>query len=174
MIKERFLTSSGTTNNQMKRLLFFAFINFSFFAVSGQMPADSIVPAGVIVFKDPRIDMLSKKLAEYNTTVGANGSTGPSTGRGYRLMVISTNDRAFAMKVRSELYQFFPDQKQYMSYQLPNIKIKMGNYPDKEEAERARKMIISLKLVPNNIYLLPETVELKPEKKDPADKEKEK
>ena len=99
---------------------------------------------------------------------------GPTSGRGYRLMVISTNDRLLAMKVRSELYQFFPDQKQYMTYQLPNIKIKLGNFPERSEAEQARKLIMSLKLVPNNIYILAETIELKPEKKDPNEKDKEK
>ncbi len=77
------------------------------------------------------------------------------------------------MKVRSELYQFFPDQKQYMSYQLPNIKIKLGNFPERAEAERARKLILDLKLVPNNIYLLSETIELKPEKKDLSNNKKE-
>lgn len=157
----------------MKRVFLLAFIIFSSFTLAAQITADSISPATVVVFKDPRIDILGKKLAEYNTANGGGrGSMGPTSGRGYRLMVISTSDRSLAMKVRSELYQFFPDQKQYMSYQLPNIKIKFGNFPDKADAESARKMIMSLKLVPNNIYVLGETIELKPEKKDPLAVEK--
>ena len=160
----------------MKRLFFFLLIIFSSFTLAAQLTTDSIIPATVVVFKDPRIDMLGKKLAEYNAAniAAGGGSMGSTSGKGYRLMVISTSDRSLAMKVRSELYQFFPDQKQYMTYQLPNIKIKFGNFPDRADAEKARKMITSLKLVPNNIYVLAETIELKPEKKDPADKEKEK
>ncbi len=158
----------------MKRVFFLALIIFASFTVDAQLTSDTILPATVVVFKDPRIDILGKKLADYNSTyVSAGGGlTGPTSGRGYRLMVISTSDRTLAMKVRSELYQFFPDQKQYMTYQLPNIKIKFGNFPDREDAEKARKLITSLKLVPNNIYVLAETIELKPEKKDPLAAEK--
>jgi len=158
----------------MKRVFLLASIIFSSFTLAAQITADSIVPATVVVFKDPRIDILGKKLAEYNTAIGANFTMGPTSGRGYRLMVISTSDRALAMKVRSELLQIFPDQKQYTSYQLPNIKIKFGNFPDRADAENARKLIISLKLVPNNIYVLGETIELKPEKKDSNEKDRDK
>ena len=63
-------------------------------------------------------------MAEYNEGLAMN----IRSGRGYRLMVISTGDRALAMKIRSQLYQYFPDQKQYMSYQMPNIKIKFGGH----------------------------------------------
>ena len=156
------------------KIIFFLIPTILIFSVGfSQTPGDSIVRGTIVVFKDPRIDMLGKKMAEYNASYTEKSSRGPLNGRGYRLMVISTNNRDLAMKVRSELYQFFPDQKQYMSYQLPNIKIKLGNFPEKEEAERARKLILDLKLVPNNIYILSETIELKPEKKDLINNKKE-
>jgi hypothetical protein len=85
-------------------------------------------------------------------------------------MVISTSDRELAMKVRAQLYQYFPDQKQYMSFQMPNTKIKFGNFLDRSQADQARKKIMAMKLVTNNIYVLPDTVEMKVEKKDPNDK----
>lgn len=129
---------------------------------------DSTQTGTVVVFKDSRIDLLGKKMADYNEGLAGN----IRSGKGYRLMVISTNDRDKAMQVRSQLYQLFPDQKQYMSYQMPNIKIKLGNFLDKDEAEKARKQIIAQKLVSNNIYVLSETIEIKPEKKDTTDKDK--
>ena len=149
------------------KIIFFLILTALFFSAGfSQTPMDSIVSGTIVVFKDPRIDILGKKMTEYNASYNEKSSRGPLTGKGFRLMVLSTNDRDLAMKVRSELYQFFPEQKQYMSYQLPNIKIKFGNFPERADADRARKLILDLKLVPNNVYLLQETIELKPEKKD--------
>ena len=58
-----------------------------------------------------------------------------------------------------------------MSFQPPYIKIKFGNFSDQDEAEKYKKEIIKNKLVVNNIYLLPEIIEVKPDKE--KDKEKE-
>ena len=57
-----------------------------------------------------------------------------------------------------------------MSYQMPNIKIKFGNFLEKDDADKVRKQILSSKLVTGNIYLLPETIEVKPPKEE-KDKE---
>ena len=136
-----------------------------------QTITDSAITGTATVIKDPRIDILGKKMAEYNASLGTVTYTnGLTSAKGYRLMVISTNDREYAMKVRAQLYQMFPDQKLYMSYQTPNIKVKFGNFLEKAEAEKARKQIILAKLVTGNIYLLPETIEVKPPKEE---KEKE-
>jgi len=144
----------------MMRSFFFLAFMIAGFSAAAQRPTDS---GGVVtILKDPRVDILGKKMAAYNEDL----SNKVHTGKGYRLMVISTSDRDFAMKVRSQLYQLFPDQKQYMSYQVPNIKIKFGNYIAKDDAEKVRKQLIAIKLVPNNIYIVPETIEIKPEKKD--------
>ncbi len=128
-----------------------------------------------IIIKDSRIVVLEDKLLELNTAAAkaaksntvATSSSGIVLGKGYRLMVISTTDRELAMRVRAQLYQIFPDQKQYMSFQMPNTKIRMGNYVDRAEAERAKKKIMQMKLVSNNVYIMPETIEIKVEKKDP-------
>ncbi len=144
----------------MSKFFFLILASGCFFSAAAQKNDSAI--GTVTVIKDPRIDMLGKKMAAYNDDL----SLKPRSGKGYRLMVISTSDRELAMKVRSQLYQLFPDQKQYMSYQVPNIKIKFGNYVDKDEAEKTRKQLVSLKIVANNIYVLPETIEIKPDKKD--------
>ena len=135
---------------------------FSIIQVKAQISNDSVKYGTAVVIKDERIELLGKKMAEYNgslsTVTYANGLT---SAKGYRLMLISTNDREYAMKIRAQLYQMFPDQKQYMSYKMPNIKIKFGNFLDKADAEKFRKKIMDTKLVTNNIYILPETVEVK-------------
>ena len=127
---------------------------------------DSVTEGKVTVYKDSRLNILAKKEAAFNE---ANGySLGPRSAKGYRLMLLSTNDRPAAMKLRAELLQRFPEQKVYMSFQPPYIKLRFGNFVDKADADKYKKEITRTKLVTNNIYLLNETIEVKP------DKEKEK
>ena len=147
-------------------LAFFCFTN-----LYAQKINDTIISGTAVIIKDDRIDILGKKMAEYNSSLRTVTYTnGLTSAKGYRLMVVSTNDRPYAMKIRAQLYQMFPDQKQYMSFQMPNIKIKFGNYLDKDDAERVRKQILATKLVTTNIYILPETIEVKPTKEE-KDKE---
>jgi hypothetical protein len=155
---------NSTVQIFMMKTFFFLIAAFAgVYGAAAQTAADTTYSGEVTVIKDARIDLLGKKMAEYNDDL----SLKVHTGKGFRLMVISTGDRDLAMKVRSQLYQLFPDQKQYMSYQVPNIKIKFGNFTDKDEAEKMQKQLIALKIVTNNIYVLPEMVEIKPDKKDP-------
>jgi hypothetical protein len=120
---------------------------------------DSSALARVTVQKDKRIDMLGEKMYEYNTGLAKN----IRSGKGYRLMVLSTNDRNLAMALRSKLLQQFPSQKVYMIYQNPFIKVKMGNFEDKVEAENFKNILLRLNLTSGNIYLLPETIEIVPD-----------
>ncbi len=130
-------------------------------------PQDSVSEGEVTVYKDSRLDILAKKEAAYNE---ANGySLGPRSAKGFRLMLLSTNDRTAAMKLRALLLQRFPEQKVYMSFQPPYIKLRFGNFLEKADAEKYKKELTRTKLVTNNIYLLNETIEVKPDK----DKEKE-
>ena len=125
----------------------------------------------VTVFKDSRLDALAKKEAEFNDLkLLPNGTYAV---KGFRLMLLSTNDRAMAMNVRAQLLQRYPDQKIYMSFQAPYLKLKFGNFVDKEEAEKYKKEIAKYKLVTTNIYLIPEMVEIKAEVMREKEKEKE-
>ena len=140
---------------------------FSFITLHAQKINDTTISGTAVVIKDSRIDILGKKMAEYNSSLGTVTYTnGLTSAKGYRLMIVSTNDRPYAMKIRAQLYQMFPDQKQYMSFQMPNIKIKFGNFLDKADAEKVRKQILGTKLVTTNIYVLSETIEVKPSKED--------
>ena len=80
---------------------------------------DSLIIGRIqIVEKDSRIDILGKKMADYNVSL-ANRPGGIKMGRGYRLMVLSTADRNQAMSTRSKLLQSFPEHKVYMTFQSP-------------------------------------------------------
>jgi hypothetical protein len=164
----------------MKKNLMMVVLVFSFFMARAQVATDTATGGSSVIIKDSRIDILGKKMAEHNASIATTSSTKTVTQtsssgivltNGYRLMVISTNDRDLAMKVRAQLYQSFPEHKQIMSFQMPNTKIKLGNFVDRSQAERVRKQIIGMKLVPNNIYIVSEIVEMKVEKKDPNPKD---
>ena len=145
----------------MKRIIFISLICFAVVSLKAQTAAtDSAVTGKVMVIKDTRLDVLQEKEAAFNEAL----ATSVKSSKGYRLMVLSTNDRSLAMKVRAQLLQRYTDQKVYMSFQPPYIKLKFGNFLTKEDADAFRKQLIMTKLITNNIYLVPETIEVKPDK----------
>ena len=146
-------------------VLFFAMLFLA--AVHAQTAVtDSTITGKVNVNKDPRLDILEKQEADINkATVGL----GTKAAKGYRLLVLSSNDKEYAMKVRTALLQHFPEEKVYMSFQAPFIKLKFGNFVEKDDAEKYRKLLVSSKIVTTNIYLVPEIVEVKVDKTKDTD-----
>lgn len=139
-------------------LLLTMFGNFAFAQTS-----DSDSSGNLTIIKDHRIDVLAGKLSEYNEMMNVRKAR---TGKGYRLMVLTTSNRAQAMSVRTALMQQYPDHKVYMIFQSPFIKLKFGNYEEKKEAEEMRKQLLKSGIITGNIYLVPETIEVKPDKGD--------
>ncbi len=124
-------------------------------------------PSHNIIHSDERIDRLGKKMLEYNENLALKIQLVD----GYRLQLLNTSDREAAMKIRTALIQQYPDQKLYMTFQSPYLKLKLGNFLQKEEAEKFKKILIDSKLIPNNIYVVPEKVEQKPTDKNAATEE---
>ncbi|MEP7236483.1 MAG: hypothetical protein ABI685_01405 [Ferruginibacter sp.] len=118
---------------------------------------DTTVVAKVTINKDPRLDLLAKAQVDIAKLSGRFA-------KGFRLFVLKTNDRDYAMKVRSYLLQNFPEEKVIMTYQAPFIKMKFGDFADKDAAEKCRNQIIKGGVVTGGIYVVPDTIELKPDK----------
>ena len=78
-------------------------------------------------------------------------------------MLLSTSDRNLAMQLRTKLLRQYPEHKVYMAFQSPFIKLKMGNFEGRDDAEDLRKQLLRLKMTNGNIYIIPDTIELKPE-----------
>ncbi|RZL40692.1 MAG: SPOR domain-containing protein [Pedobacter sp.] len=152
----------------MKKLLSLFFLITASIAVHAQAGTsatptiDSSKYGTVVVNKDKRIDVLGEKMYAYNVALAKN----IRSGRGFRLMLLSTNDRNVAMTLRSRLLQLYPEHKVYMAYQNPFIKLKLGNFVEKADAEKFKKLLMAQKLVTGNIYVLPETIEIKPSETD--------
>ena len=124
-------------------------------------PPDTTVAGKVTDNKDSRLNLLAKPqvdIAINNTKMAARFT------KGYRLFVLKTDDRDYAMKVRAYLLQNFPEEKVIMSYQAPFIKMKFGDFVDKEEAEKMKKQITKDGVVKGGIYVVPDTIEVKPDK----------
>ncbi len=163
------------------KIVFLSIIISAFFCnANAQTALDTSAAGSSVIIQDSRIEILGEKLQDHNAAIAASNAasatpiakatiTTTSTGivltQGYRLMVISTSDRDMAMKVRARLLQTFPDQKLYMEFQMPNTKIRFGNFLDRGQADRVRKQIMGMKIVTNNIYVVPCTVEMKVERK---------
>lgn len=141
----------------MKQSLILLFVSCTFSSFAQN--TDS-VENKVVVFKDYRLDILARKEAELNTAIL---KTEARLAKGYRLMVLNTSDKDYAFKVRAELLQKFPEQKPYMWFANPYIRIKFGNFRTKEEADVYKKQISKM-LNGANIYYLPETIEVVPDK----------
>ncbi len=131
-----------------------------FFSLKSFAQSDTVATNKIVVHQDYRLSILARKEAEINTAILKAEAR---VGKGYRLMILNTNDREYAMKTRADLLQKYPEQKTYMWFANPYIKIKFGNFKTREEAEPYRKQISKM-LNGATIYFLPETIEVKPDK----------
>lgn len=139
----------------MKTLLvLLSFILFS--SCFAQVDSSGI---GVLVHKDPRVDLLVKKQASIN--IVSKKSIG-RTMRGYRLMVLNTNKREDAIAAKTKIYTYFPELKAYLTYQAPFFRLKAGNFQTRDEAEKYKKEMAPL--FPKGVFILNDTIEVKGEK----------
>lgn len=152
----------------MKKVLCFIWVIITSGTVIAQpVVSDTAEQAKVTIDKDPRLDLLAKVQVDI---ANANAKMAARFTKGYRLFLLKTDDRDYAMKVRAFLLQTFPEEKVIMSYQAPFIKMKFGNFVEKEEAEKLKKQILKSGVIKGGIYVVPDTIELKPDKevKDPS------
>ena len=113
----------------------------------------------VIVHKDPRIDLLISKQAQINEQTSRDSR---KTAKGYRLMIISTNNRDEAISAKAKVYTYFPELKAYLWHQSPYYNVKAGNFKDRKEAEAYQKKMNVY--FPKGVFVMNDIVELKLEK----------
>ncbi len=114
---------------------------------------------GVVVHKDPRIDILVKKQAQINEATTRDMR---KTAKGYRLLVINTNKRDEAIAAKTRVYTYFPELKAYLIYQSPYFKVKVGNFKDRKEADDFRQQLT--RHFPRGVFIINDIIEIKPEK----------
>ena len=115
------------------------------------------------VKKDPRIDILVAKQAEINKRAYIIAKS--NNVRGYRLQVITTQNRDEANAVKSEMLRLFPDYGAYLMYQSPSFRVRVGNFLTQKEALEFRKIVAGV--YPNRgIYVVPDIIEYIPKEED--------
>ncbi|MGK2864303.1 MAG: SPOR domain-containing protein [Chitinophagaceae bacterium] len=142
----------------MKRILFISALVFSvnIFAQTSFPIADT---GTVIIHKDPRIDLLVSKQAQINEVTSRDSR---KTGKGFRLMIISTNRRDEAIAAKTKIYTYFPELKAYLWHQTPYYKVKAGNFKDRKEAEDYQQRLNVY--FPKGVYIMHDVVEYKLDK----------
>lgn len=113
----------------------------------------------VVVHKDPRLDMLVSKQAQINEETSRDAR---KTTKGFRLMIISTNNRDEAISAKTKIYTYFPELKAYLWHQSPYYKVKAGNFKDRKEAETYQKKLNVY--FSNGVFIMNDIVEVKPDK----------
>jgi hypothetical protein len=112
----------------------------------------------VVVNKDPRIDILVNKQIEINEITTRNARR---YAPGFRILVISSNDRNKVIDAKTKMYREFPELKAYMMYQSPFFRLKVGNFRERSEAEEYLSRI--QRIYSSGVYIVPDTIEVRPE-----------
>lgn len=120
----------------------------------------------VEVIRDLRLDELAKKQQQINKATGDGGllskyKTSSGKYKGYRLMIMNTNDRDLAYQTRGQLASRFPQHKLYMAYQAPYYKLKMGDFLEKSDAEDLKRSLSGM--VKSGIFIISDVISLRPE-----------
>ena len=124
-------------------------------------PVDS---NSVIIHKDARLDLLVKKQANINEVTSRDGRR---TDKGFRLMIVSTNNRDEAIAAKTKVYTFFPELKAYMWYQSPYFRVKAGNFKDRKDAETYQRRLNTY--FPKGVFIMKDIIEVKPGKSNESD-----
>jgi len=144
----------------IKQVILFALFSCSFLFAQAQ--TTSTVDSGsVTIHKDPRLDILVKKQAQINEVTTRDSRR---TAKGYRLLIIRTNNREEAIAAKTKIYNYFPELKSYMFHQSPYYSIRAGNFKDRKEAEAYRLKFNNI--FPKGVFIMNDVVEVKPDKFD--------
>ena len=111
-----------------------------------------------LIYRDPRVDSLIKKQIQINEVTTRESRRNIP---GFRIQVVSSNDRNEVFTIKTKIYRLYPELKPYLIYQPPNYKLKVGNFKTPEEADPyLQKLIQSF---PSGVYLVPDIIEVKPD-----------
>ncbi|MCU0376012.1 MAG: SPOR domain-containing protein [Chitinophagaceae bacterium] len=147
----------------MYQLKYFTYVLFMLLTLTGLGQSEN---EQVEVIRDLRLDELAKKQQQINKATGDGGllakyKTSSGKYKGYRLMIINTNNRDLAYQTRGQLASRFPQHKLYMAYQAPYYKLKMGDFLEKSEAEDLKRLLSGM--VKSGIFIISDVISLRPE-----------
>ena len=97
-----------------------------------------------LIDPEPRWPEILNPLIDSDTKVNAVKSLDSNITEieGFRVQVFATQDRNKADQLQRELVLKF-DEKVYIIFEAPNYKLRVGDFLDRENAERLRKRLVS-------------------------------
>ena len=134
----------------MRILLFFCFV-FSAGIAFAQESSTSNKDSSVIITKDSRLDELILKQKEQNLQ--------KQSIPGFRIQIYFGSNRQKAVDVQKDFASKYPSLSNYLSYQQPNFKVRIGDYRSRFEAQKFLKEIESN--FPGS-FIVPDDVKLPP------------
>jgi hypothetical protein len=86
------------------------------------------------LFVDPRLSLLSL-YKEPTKTINPNSISGSiHSGKGFRVLIYSGTDRLKANATKSDFMRRYPGVRIYMTYAVPQYKIKVGDFTSRQSA----------------------------------------
>lgn len=129
----------------MKKLLFFAlFTCFGLLSYAQEAAPDSSAVDSSVIKRQQLIQKYRDRMKN-------------STRKGFRIQVFSGNQRAQAMKIRTEILSLYPDTRVYLIYKQPTFRVRVGDFLTREEARDwlydLQKTYKAAFIVPDNILI---------------------
>lgn len=97
----------------------------------------SATEQGIVIHADPRLAVLLKK--HKNAQLGVIRS-----GQGYRVQIYNGNDRVKANQIKVDFIRRFPGIRTYLTYVLPQFRVKVGDFRSRAEAYELYKKVSEL------------------------------
>jgi hypothetical protein len=146
-----------------------AFLSLLLIFYAGTTFAQTDSGQSVVMVYDSRLDELTQKQYQINKSTNnlsalSKYKTSGGKYKGYRVMVLNTNDREKAYQTRGQLATLFPQHSLYLGYQAPYYKLKMGDFLEKSDAEDLKKILSGI--IKQGIFIVPEAINLKPEEEE--------
>ncbi|GAA4096293.1 SPOR domain-containing protein [Mucilaginibacter panaciglaebae] len=89
----------------------------------------------VDVVKDPRIDTLAARRSTLKVA-GAPAAVYSTSGYGYRVQIYNGSSRKEAYNAQARFVEEFLGTRTYISYTVPNYKVRVGDFRTRLEAEK--------------------------------------
>lgn len=169
----------------LKKILFLFLLCFSMAAkaqveINTEIDSSINIDENVVIYKDARLDILDKRpmmvakaeawaieekekvIPLFKPIKSADGKktvTGSIyTQKGFRVVIFNGSDRIKALQAKNNFSRAFPGTPSYMSYNVPSYKIKVGNFEDRNEANKFMK---KLNAAFPSCFIVPDIVTIK-------------
>jgi hypothetical protein len=98
----------------------------------------------VALITDPRLEILTAyKEPEKKTANQSSISGGIHSGRGFRVLIYSGNDRAKANATKADFMRKYSGTRVYMTYAIPQFRIKVGDFATRKDANELYRQLSS-------------------------------